>query len=642
MTQGWIEKVAESAEVSISDAAKMLTKRGIYPDRPLRPARSLVVTRILFKGEKKGQTIGRVEFDWSGLSAGVWAVTSHENLVGKSTVLEILLWCLRGEPKGLQDDVRGWLEWVLVGFEVDDQRYIVEFTVLDKKPTGTLSRLRPDGVSDVLDQFSSDQGFSETMSRFMMVTLDLDPVPSRQGNKDYKQTIIHGWAALSGALYFGGDHKLLLGDIPWSGLPARMLQMYVGLPWATTVMQASTANKEVEQDLTHSTRTTSEAATRTAQARTRIEADLKTARQTLVDVSTENETADKLQEIAKEIPRLSAIALEIEQSVAAAETEHQLLKLVANDDERRTRDLREDLVATLFFNGLQPTCCPRCDSAVTRDRLKKESSQFSCSLCSEPIPEDQLENASDAIQDAEQRYTQSKLALGHNKTVLLRLRGDLQNAQENLKQVSSALVAATQNDSFTNRREAELAVARLEGALQELQVHPAELPIPNDALLVKAALVEADAAFKLQRGDILDRLNEEILRLAVSFGVLRLEKVQLNWVAQMRLEKGGESTSFSKLTTGERLRLRIATAIALLRVGYERGVGRHPGLLIIDSPGAEETSGSNLAALLSELKQVAQETPGLQILIASADAPAVVPSLGKDRCRIAARGTYLW
>jgi hypothetical protein len=110
----------------------------------------------------------------------------------------------------------------------------------------------------------------------------------------------------------------------------------------------------------------------------------------------------------------------------------------------------------------------------------------------------------------------------------------------------------------------------------------------------------------------------------------------------LALTKGGEDTSFSKVTAGERLRLRIATAIALLRVGKERGLGRHPGLLIIDSPGAEEVSEIDLAALLGELQKITNETQGLQILVASANPAAIVGQLGAEWCRVAEKDNYLW
>lgn len=124
-----------------------------------------------------------IDFDWTDLGARVWAITSHRSLAGKSSILEILLWALRGAPKGLQDDVRRWLSWVCVAFDVDSQRYIVEFAVEDRIPKGSLSRCRSPGQADALDRFASDDGFEAAMARFMMTTLDLDPITALQGTE---------------------------------------------------------------------------------------------------------------------------------------------------------------------------------------------------------------------------------------------------------------------------------------------------------------------------------------------------------------------------------------------------------------------------------------------------------------------------
>ena len=207
MTGGWLEAIAVKAGLRPAEAEHALRRRGIQPDRPLRPARTLTVRRIAFKGEKRGSARGTINFDWADLDAGVWAVTSDRNLAGKSTILEVLLWALRGAPKGLQDDVRRWLSWVCVEFDVDDQRYIVELAVEDRIPKGSLSRRRSTDQVDGLDSFTSDDGFEAAMARFMMTTLDLDPITALQGRDGDRQVVEHGWAALSGALYFGGDHK---------------------------------------------------------------------------------------------------------------------------------------------------------------------------------------------------------------------------------------------------------------------------------------------------------------------------------------------------------------------------------------------------------------------------------------------------
>jgi hypothetical protein len=642
MTTSWLQTVAEKTGLTPGETELRLRRRGVSPDRALRPARRLVVTRIAFSGQKKGEGSGKIDFNWTPIRPGVWALASYKNLVGKSTVLEVLLWCLRGSPKTLQDDVRSWLDQVLVEITIDDQRYCIAFSLPDGVPSGTLSRLRPDGPSDVMDRFASDEVFAAVMSRFMMESLDLDPVPYRQGVDDEKQTVEHGWLALSGALYFGGDHKVLLGDAMFGGMPARMLQMYVGLPWALTVMQAGTAQKELEQEASRANKAAQTAQAAAANARVRIDRDLETARQKLKAATTERVAIEDLESKVKEVTRLTGLIVALEGRLAALKAHGQAIRQTADEDIRAVRDIRENQLATTFFNGLQPSCCPRCEGKVTKDRIAKEASSFHCSLCAEQISEEQLEDTNERIAEAEARTSASRAAVARYEADLKPAVANLQTANDDLKAAQAALAMAATGDIFRARREAELKIARLEGALAERTAAPKVETRSPDADLIDAAATAAKTAFETEHGDLVGRLNEEILRLGKAFGIVGLEEMNLNHNAQMRLKKGGQQTSFSKLTPGERLRLRIATAIALIRVGRERGVGRHPGLLIIDSPGAEETNESNLETLLQELNAVAGETDGLQILIASANALAVTQALGSGQCRIAKEDQYLW
>src|SRR5262249_4423362 len=57
----------------------------------------------------------------------------------------------------------------------------------------------------------------------------------------------HGWVALSGAMFIGTNYEVLLGDMPVvAGLNARLVQMYVGLPWVSTLAAAKTALHAVQ------------------------------------------------------------------------------------------------------------------------------------------------------------------------------------------------------------------------------------------------------------------------------------------------------------------------------------------------------------------------------------------------------------
>ncbi|KFI25774.1 hypothetical protein CN97_07620, partial [Haematobacter massiliensis] len=353
-------------------------------------------------------------------------------------------------------------------------------------------------------------------------------------------------------------------------------------------------------------------------------------------------TAAELERLAGEVARLSPIALDLAQRLARAEAETTELERLATEDERAVRDLRENIVATQFFNGLQPVCCPRCETRVSSERLKRESADLSCSLCAEEIPIDEMEGASDGLDAIEQRFAAAKAAADRARANTKALLEKSKSISEELEKARLELSKAATSATFEERRKAELDVARLEGALNERQAPATPVIVSPDVALVSVAHAEAEKAYNAGRGDILDRLNTEILALGQRLGVQMLEEVKLNTNATLHLTKGGEPTSFSKVTAGERLRLRIATAVALLRVGQERGLGRHPGLLIVDSPAAEEVSEDDLTAVLSELQAISRETVGLQIIIASANASAIVDQLGEQWCRSATGDDYLW
>lgn len=648
MTMSWLESVAKNTGISVVDAEARLQKRGVHADRPIRPTPKLTITGISFKGEKVGKNVsGPIDFNWSDLNTGVWAVTSYggankSNLVGKSSVLEIILWCLRGEIKDLQEDVRSWLSWVQLNFQLDGRPHTIEFAVNDKRPNGALKVTRPNGAFETIDRFSSDDGFAAAMSRFMMNAFDLQPISSRKDSDDGGSTVIHGWPALSGALYFGGEHKSLLGDVLMAGLPGRMLQLYVGLPWASTVVQAVTAKKEIEQQQAYAARSHTSRMKQEEGTVARVSTELEQARNDLAATSNKRINPISLDELTAKVRVLATQTLALDQTEAATSAEMTQLRNASDEDKRALRDLRENLVTAAFFTGLQPSCCPRCEKAVPKERVKLESVEQSCSLCSEPISLSEFDESSETLEMAQARADASLAAYEAAKALHKQSKAQAAAALTALSQAQQALATANGSTSYQEQRAAELRVARLEG---ELQAHsrPSIAPqAPEDYALVDTAYKEAKKAFDEGKVDLMGKLNEEILRLANDFGALGLESIDLSSDAKMKVQKGNQKTSFGKLTPGERLRLRIATAIALLRVGKDLGVGRHPGLLIIDSPGSEETSENDLATLLSELRRVAMETEGLQILIASANATAVLSALGQDNCRVAPQGGYVW
>ncbi|WP_144223723.1 hypothetical protein [Mesorhizobium amorphae] len=60
------------------------------------------------------------------------------------------------------------------------------------------------------------------------------------------ETVVeHGWPAMLSALFITGPSKAVFGDYLEDGLPLRMIQMFIGLPWVSTYTAVSSALKSV-------------------------------------------------------------------------------------------------------------------------------------------------------------------------------------------------------------------------------------------------------------------------------------------------------------------------------------------------------------------------------------------------------------
>lgn len=118
--------------------------------------------------------------------------------------------------------------------------------------------------------------------------------------------------------------------------------------------------------------------------------------------------------------------------------------------------------------------------------------------------------------------------------------------------------------------------------------------------------------------------------------------MKINRAAHLDVTKGGDRPKpFGEQSPGERLRLRIAVVIALLRVGAAHHVSTHPGLLLIDSPKAEEVQDLDIHRLLGELSALAAEHQ-LQVLITTRDFELAHAVLPEQNIIEAPEGKPLW
>jgi len=195
-----VEKALGSANVPTADEAAV-------PHR-------LRVTRLQFEGTKAGVQSDSFSFDRS-FGPGLWAICTDKNDAGKTSVLEIIMWALRGRPHrpSLPLDVEEWLDNVLVEGIVDDEPFTVSWQLTDRLPFGRLTA----GGDET--PFFGEEAFESVMSEFMLDRLGFFEFTTWGGSQG--SVAHHGWASCSAALYLSrAADKVVLGDIPLRDWPS--------------------------------------------------------------------------------------------------------------------------------------------------------------------------------------------------------------------------------------------------------------------------------------------------------------------------------------------------------------------------------------------------------------------------------------
>ncbi|MCX4469390.1 hypothetical protein OOK41_03530 [Micromonospora sp. NBC_01655] len=232
---------ATKSSATVADIETVLREVGITLPSPIPPHRRVKVLRLRVDGVKK--TGEQINID-QRLDAGVWAIMHPSNSAGKTSLLEFLVWALRGRPRDLPNHVKAWVRRIAVDVTVSGQhvRVVINQDVSSGRPhvtavllsAGTEGQLlsAADGELRMLVSADGEEPVEQLIGAFMRESLGLDSTElwNRSGGLDGEGAAqVHGWPAYFGAFYLnpGGD-KLLLGDVP-GPLPAKLLELFIDL-----------------------------------------------------------------------------------------------------------------------------------------------------------------------------------------------------------------------------------------------------------------------------------------------------------------------------------------------------------------------------------------------------------------------------
>ena len=648
----WLQAIATRADTEVPVVEGVLSVHRIQPSPVLAQPRRLVLRELEFSGVKDGvANAGAFAFSWGGLDHGLWAMLSEHNLRGKSTIIEIVRWMVRGRPSSnLQDDVRRWVHAVRLRFLLDSDEYEV-IANTQGEPVGSLFRVRSSGNArgdtgrTVLAEFATDGDFEAVMADFFMRTFAMDAISTwRQSEQGEGQSITHSWVAFSGAMFIGTNYEVLLGDMPVaSGLTSRLMQMYLGVPWVSTLAAAKTAHQVVEQAVQVSARRSEQ---RREAAKGRIEtigAQLAEKRAELASIPSDQVVRNAIDADAAELAEVRRLERAMAERVERAATAFRQTNAAYQEDRRDLQAHMDAMSATAVFRRLEPKCCPRCDHTISKAKRDLESSTHSCSVCGESITNS--EDGEAVKTELQGRVAASEAAVTRASTNKEEAESELAALQAKADLLQSRLEAASKElNSAVRRQDVATAVAVLEGRLEEASIAPETQADDRtgELTILSAAVTETEARVKAMRDGLLTDVSARLVEYAKAFGMENLSEASLKGNAALSLVKGGVPTSYSKVTEGEKLRLKVATVLAMIEIAEERGIGRHPGLLMIDSPAAQEVSPVDVDHLVSGLQAVSTKLPHFQVFVAGLSSKAITDHIPKANRREVAGNAFLW
>ncbi len=489
--------------------------------------------------------------------------------------------------------------------------------------------------------FASEEEFEDVMSEFFMGQLGLQSMVMHAVREGKGSDQEHDWVWLSGAMVIEPDPKTLFGSAPTLGI--RMMQMYLGVPWINAVSDVRAALSRITSE------------------NRQVAGDLDRSRvRRMARVAELNKELEDLQSQLRELPHASDLRASLdkfsrEYAIADAKLRTGLFQLSAASDDldaakeaydaarRDLQDFKDGRAASFVFRSLEPVSCPRCVHDFRDQRRRDSREQHVCMVCGEPETDDDNPAITEAGLKA--AVADAEVVLESERRRQQSLQGNVATARAGRKSAEEASVEIeAQLAAPSKARDLELAIIKREAQRDELarDEHPSSGPIDDDENLLKIAEDVISASYKSLQDALLRDVSELIKHYAILFGMESLEGAKLKGNTHLDVVKGAVTIPFGKQTVGEKARLKIATTLAMIKIAEQRGIGRHPGLLLIDSPGAAEMVEKDYAALVAGLKQLTGDIPHTQVFMAAINSDVVRQHVPSKNMRYAAGDDYLW
>lgn len=641
----WLASIVDRSGCKKSQVEDVLAKGRVQASPVTTAPKRLLLKELQFSGEKVGVgEDGSFDFEWPDLDRGLWALVSDKNLKGKTSVFEIIRWLLKGQSSSnFQEDVKGWIQKASLNFQIDGLDFLVQFDI-NEELSGKLSRITSDGRKRKIGSFESEEEFADTMSDFFMRQFSIDAIPIyRKKGEGGGKTTLHDWQAVSGVMFIGTDYETLLGELPFqTGIPPKLLQIFLGLPWISTHTAINAYLRECKREIESEESFLEKQRETKSERIDELKQSIEPKKKILKKLEKSENISEKLKSASNMLAENKDGEISLTSQIANAKKSLSRCEAAYLDDRQELQTHVDSTAANAVFRALNPTCCPRCDKKISDAKKAAEAKTHDCSVCGKKVTSD--EDAAVIAKELKSRLDASKKSRRESKKNLKQLEGKLDELKTAAGGIEDSIRKLSKKMGQSGEQiQLEKEIAVLEARLEELDKDVSEPSKQEQAVkILEAAEKETKARFSETQTELLESVSKRIVEFANKFGMTLLTEASLKANLNLLLIKGGEQTSYSKVTPGEKLRLKVATVLALISVGEEHGLGRYPGVLLIDSPGNNELVAKDLDQLIAGLEDISSQFEHLQVFISSITSNALLNHLNDDNVIRAKKNESIW
>jgi hypothetical protein len=591
----------------------------------------LQISRLRFVGEKrlieegKPPTLKRIDYD-QRFGPGVNVVLVPDNDVGKSSILKTIKYALTGDDSDYDNDVKSWIHAIWLQFSLAEAAFTVHVARTEAGPVAYIAPGHTDSTAAEMEESQralvvakDAEEIRAALHQFFLKRLRLSELSWTQSTASGPQQRTASWRTFFQALVIpdSSDSYLLLDERHAMGNQDGLIQSaFLGLnlvePINDLLIESQKAKKE--QKLT------AEERQKALGLVVQLERDQTSARDELgrLDAAQRSRLEEYRNGSGQQL-----LELRSRRSIAAAEMEllqrrRDEINTRVQQARARARALREAADLRLHFTGIEVSLCPNCDTSVDAEDVEREHSKHLCRLCGKHAQTATPEDV-DALRDHADELTRQA-----DREAVLRgeLNAPLGSARAEVERLDREEAAMNQVlgrgfeyvlPTVEEQRQRSLLEQRVGGLGERIASLRAKIAAggAHEGEAAVRAWVQERVRTALQREA--ERMNQDILsqlavithEVAARIGAEHITELTCSAVGRVTLRKNGVPVSFGSIRNpGERLRVKLAFFIAMMRLGRIENAGRHPGFLMIDQPGSAEMVDEDLRELAFVFRQI--------------------------------------